>query len=129
MKGIVVTTDLDVSIQDFSVPLYKSVGETVGGYIEHVNPIGLNKNYCMIVNEEGRIHGLPINYYGSLLYGTPFHGEPIVGTIVIMKDGWVDGEPDIVGLDEDEIQTFYTEIKKVVSPYKTFRQMKGENHD
>lgn len=38
MKGIVVTTDLEIRIEEFSDPLYKTVGSAVGGYIEHVIP-------------------------------------------------------------------------------------------
>lgn len=102
MKGIVVTADNEVSIRDFKEPLYKTVGQVVDGYIEIVNPRGLAEPFRMIVNEEGLLRNLPINIVGSLLYGTPSHGYPIVGNIVIMKLGFVDGEPDIVGLTDDE---------------------------
>lgn len=53
MKGVVVTTDLDVYIQDFAQPLYETVGKVVGGYIERVQPMLLERPYCMLVNEEG----------------------------------------------------------------------------
>lgn len=79
MKGIVVTTDLEIRIEEFSDPLYKTVGSAVGGYIEHVKPARLRHPYCMIVNEEGRLLDLPLNYVGSYFYGTDQHGEPIVG--------------------------------------------------
>lgn len=102
MKGVVVTTDFEVRVEDFADPLYKTVGAAVGGYIEIVHPFRLWHPFCMIVNEEGRLHGLPINPVGSLLYGTDMHREPIVGDIVIMKDGYRNGEPDIVGLDDTE---------------------------
>ena len=46
--------------------------------------------------------GLPMNAYGSFLYRTQIHGSPIVGNIIIMKDGYENGEPDIVGLSDDE---------------------------
>lgn len=42
----------------------------------------------MIVNEEGLLKDLPLNRAGSLLYGTQFHGSPIVGDIVIMAEKW-----------------------------------------
>lgn len=113
MKGIVVTTNLDVSIQDFTAPLYKSLGEAVGGYIEHVNPKYLKSPYCMIVNEEGILEGLQMNPLGSLLYGTQEHGHPIVGTIVFMKDSFSDGEPDIIGLD-DESERIQEEFKNII---------------
>ena len=66
MKGIVVTTGLEIRIEEFSDPLYKTVGSAVGGYIEHVKPARLRHPYCMIVNEEGRLLDLPLNYVGFL---------------------------------------------------------------
>ena len=104
MKGIVVTTDLNVRIEEFGDPLYKTVGTAVGGYIEHVKPARLRPPYCMIVNEEGRLLDLPLNPIGSFFYGTDQHGEPIAGNIVVMKDGYRDGERDIVGLNDVEAE-------------------------
>lgn len=34
MKGVVVTTNHEVRVEDFSDPLYKTVGSAVGGYID-----------------------------------------------------------------------------------------------
>ena len=41
MKGIIVTTDCEVRVEDFDDPLYKTVGSAVDGYIEHVHPMRL----------------------------------------------------------------------------------------
>ena len=60
----------------------------------------------MIVNDEGLLRNLPLNVFGSLLYGMDYHGNPIVGDIVLIKEGInSDGECDLVGLDEQDIQT------------------------
>ena len=125
MKGVVVTTDLEIRIEGFSDPLYKTVGSAVGGYIEHVKPARLRHPYCMIVNEEGRLLDLPLNPIGSFFYGTDKHGEPIAGNIVIMKDGYRDGERDIVGLGDVEAE----EIKNIIlGLMKTLpMQPKGES--
>ena len=125
MKGIVVTTDLEIRIEEFSDPLYKTVGSAVGGYIEHVKPARLRHPYCMIVNEEGRLLDLPLNYVGSYFYGTDQHGEPIVGNIVIMKDGYRNGEPDIVGLDDSEVEQVKYTISTLISMMNL--QPKGDN--
>ena len=125
MKGIVVTTDLEIRIEEFSDPLYKTVGSAVGGYIEHVKPARLRHPYCMIVNEEGRLLDLPLNYVGSYFYGTDQHGEPIVGNIVVMKDGFRDGEPDIVGLDDSEVEQVKHTISTLMSMMNL--QPKGDN--
>lgn len=125
MKGIVVTTDLEIRIEEFSDPLYKTVGSAVGGYIEHVKPARLRHPYCMIANEEGRLLDLPLNYVGSYFYGTDQHGEPIVGNIVIMKDGYRGGEPDIVGLDDSEVERVKYTISTLMSMMNL--QPKGDN--
>ena len=115
MKGIVVTTDLEIRIEEFSDPLYKTVGSAVGGYIEHVHPMRLARPLCMIVNEEGRLLDLPLNHIGSFFYGTDKHGAPIVGNIVIMKDGYRDGGPDIIGLDDAEVEQVKHTISTLIS--------------
>lgn len=125
MKGIVVTTDLEIRIEEFSDPLYKTVGSAVGGYIEHVKPARLRHPYCMIVNEEGRLLDLPLNYVGSYFYGTDQHGEPIVGNIVIMKDGYRGGEPDIVGLNDVEAEQIKDVIIDLIE--SLHQQPKGES--
>ena len=103
MKGIVVSTDNRLTVQDFEAPLYRTVGKAVGGWIEIVRPGGLKKPYVMVVNEEGLIKGLSANLTGCLLYGTSAHGSPIVGNIVIMKEGWTDEGMDLLGLADEEI--------------------------
>lgn len=110
MKGIVVTTDNHLKVQEFAAPLYKSVGAAVDGWIEIVRPGGLKSPYVMVVNEEGLIKELPINIAGSILYGTPAHGSPIVGNIVIMKEGWTDEGKDLLGLSDEEVVTLTNEL-------------------
>lgn len=102
MKGIVITVKDKVEIRDFEAPLYKTVGAAVGGYIEIVHPVGLKRPFVMIVNEEGMLQGLELNAFGSVLYGTLTHGHPIVGDIVIMKTGFTEEGPDIIGLEDQE---------------------------
>lgn len=108
MKGIVITTNNEMRVQEFSEPAYKSIGDAVGGWIEVVHPVRLKRPYCMIVNEEGMLLNLPMNMFGSFLYGTDYHGNPILGDIVLLKEGIdSDGELDILGLDEQDIKYLY----------------------
>lgn len=104
MKGVVFTTDHTMFVKDFDQPLYKSVGDVVGGWIEVVHPRGLEDPFCFICNEEGLLRDLPLNAIGSLWYGTLQHGSPIVGNIVVMKEGDTEEGPDIVGLMPGEIE-------------------------
>ena len=105
MKGIVITTNDEMRVQEFFEPAHKSIGEAVGGWIEVVRPVRLKRPYCMIVNEEGALINLPRNIFGSFLYGTNYHGNWILGDIVFLKEGInSDGECDILGLDEQDIK-------------------------
>lgn len=106
--GVVITTDNQVKIKTFADPLWETLGKAVGGYIECTFPDPArmsNGRYYMIVNEDGLLKGLPVNLYGCYLYGTDQHGNPIVGNVVIMKPGFRDGVPDIVGLTDVEAFT------------------------
>lgn len=104
MKGVVITTKNRAFVKKFSDPLYQSIGKVVDGYIETVHPYGLPAPFVMIVNEEGLIRKLPKNPIGSFWYQTHKHGWPICGDVVVMGIGFRNGERDIIGLTDDEIQ-------------------------
>ena len=104
MIALVVNTKNEIHRVEYDPPHYDVIKEAVGGRYEHVHPMGLDRPYSMMVNEEGLLLGLPMNRLGSELYGTPRHGQPIVGDIVFLKDGYHGGEPDTVGMTEDEAQ-------------------------
>ena len=104
MIALVVNTKNEIRRGEYDPPHYDVIKEAVGGWYEHVHPMGLDRPYSMMVNEEGLLLGLPMNRLGSELYGTPKHGQPIVGDIVFLKDGYHEGEPDAVGMTEDEAQ-------------------------
>ena len=116
MKGIVITTKNEMRVQEFPKPVHKSIGDAVGGWIEIVHPMRLGQPYCMIVNEGGTLRNLPINVFGSFLYGFDRHCVPILGNIVLLKEGInSNGEPDILGLDEQEIKHMCDMVSAVSS--------------
>jgi len=104
MIALVVNTKNEIRRVKYDPPHYDVIKEAVGGWYEHVHPMDLDRPYSMMVNEEGLLLGLPMNRLGSELYGTPKHGQPIVGDVVFLKDGYHGGEPDTVGMTEDEAQ-------------------------
>lgn len=105
MKGLVITTKFEMRVLEFSEPAYKSIGKAVDGWIEIVHPVRLGRPYCMVVNEEGLLRNLPMNIFGSYLYGTDNHGSPIAGDIVLLKEGInSDGDYDLLGLTEQDIE-------------------------
>lgn len=100
MNGIVITTKGEIYHRDFQEPLYRSAGEVVGGHIKLVRAERLGRPYCMIVNEEFLLQGLPLNKVGCYLYATERHEHPICGNIIIMKEHG----KNIIDLDQDEIK-------------------------
>lgn len=104
MKGFVISTENKMQFKDFNEPLLLSIGTEICGYSETVHPKYLPEGFCMVVNDEGLLRGLPLNRFASLLYGTPEHGQPIVGNAVILREGFVAGELDFMSLDDgDEV--------------------------
>lgn len=104
VKGIVVTTDNEIRIQEFDKPLYKTIGKVVGGWIEVVHPKGLESPFCMVVNEEGLLENLALNATGCMLYGTAVHGAPIVGNIVILAEGQTPDGIDLISINDDDLE-------------------------
>lgn len=102
MKGLAINTENRMRFKDFKEPLLDSLQKEVGGCIEVVHPKYLPEGLCMVVDDEGLMKGSAINSAASVLYGTPEHGQPIVGNIVILREGFVDGERDFVCLNDDD---------------------------
>lgn len=73
----------------------------IGGWLELVRPRFLPSPFLMLVDEEGLIKELPVNLIGSILYGIG-SPSPIVGPLVIAAEGMVNGEPDVVGLSDQD---------------------------
>ena len=64
----------------------KFMQEKVGGYIE-ILPIAPNDGMCyMVLNEEGKIHGLPVNNVASRLVSY----DIIVGDVLLCSEGEID---------------------------------------
>lgn len=104
MKGLVFDTENQMQFKDFGEPLLDNLQKEVGGCIEVVHPKYLPEGLCMVIDDEGLLKGYAINNIASILYGTPEHGQPIVGTAVILREGFVAGELDFMSLDDgDEV--------------------------
>lgn len=124
-KVVVVTTEDEVSVRDLEVKdgsMLDSLQEIVGGYIEIVRTMGLDGSLVMVVNEDGLNLKLKPNLIGSVLYGTPAHGHPIVGNIVIMGHGYRNGEPDIMGLSTIFAEALASRLKHFVKRFKEEKQ-------
>lgn len=114
MKGLVISTKQKMRVVDFGEPAYEAIRKAVGGWLEIVHPKGLTDPFCMVVNEEGLLRGLPMNLIGSILYETYRHGNPVVGDIVLLKEGFTTpGERDFIGLNEDDINFLSALVTRV----------------
>lgn len=125
MKGIVISTANKIQtteIPENGHPLYDLVRGVVGGHMENVYPRRLDSNLIMVVNEEGLLMDLPVNPVASYLYGMDIHGQPIVGNVIILKKGYFEGEPDIVGIPDNEAETIIETLNKTI-----FSILKGAN--
>ena len=111
MKAIVITTDDRIGIVELSAPLLDSIRKIIDGFVEVVHPMGLMPPYCIAVNDEGMIRELPLNRIGCLLYGTHFHGSPIVGNIVVLKEGMTASGRDFVPMDDGELDNLFHVFK------------------
>ena len=103
MRGIVFTPRPNAmesyEVKDFGEPLYQTIRDRIGGYMEVVRLSG--SPYVFLVDEDGLNKDLEINAFASALSGTL-----IVGTVVLMKIGETEDGPDIVGLDDIETECF-----------------------
>jgi hypothetical protein len=82
MKMILITTNNEV--EQVELKDYEEIKNKIGGYIEIVMPVGL-PDYCLIIDDEGLLKNLPVNFCGSMWYGFCKHGQLIVGDILISK--------------------------------------------
>lgn len=101
MKTILITADQIVSIREISG--FSALCEYYKGFPETVNPRRLDRPFCMIVDDAGKLHGLSVNLFGSWLYQAEIHGALIVGDVFLMKQVWNKDGYDLVGLDDNDI--------------------------
>lgn len=90
MKAIIKRVGQSPKVEDIKNDL-QTLQELVGGYIECVM---VGKGIVLIVNEEGKLQGLPQNF--------PLGNDVIVGTAVFVGNGF-DG--DFTDLTDEQIET------------------------
>ena len=74
MKGLVVTTEKTMRVQEFPEPTYKSIGDAVGGYFEVVRPVRMKRPYWRGWRPSKPRAALWINPLQQPLHGWP--GKP-----------------------------------------------------
>jgi hypothetical protein len=98
MKTIMIQPNGIVSVKEISS--INAVRAHFNGPIELVASLHLPSSFIMLVDEEGKINGLPKNDFGSSLYEADLHGD-----VFLMK---IEQSPDtsynVVGLTEQDIR-------------------------
>jgi malonyl CoA-acyl carrier protein transacylase len=114
MKAIKITTDDEISVVDIHEPTLKGMQKEVDGYIQTVRGYNLNdldvpekRNLLMIVNEDGLNKELLYNEIAADLAD-----DYIVGDVLIMAEGFVNGDPDIVGLTDEQVNALVEVFKE-----------------
>lgn len=100
MKVIYCPVDAPAAVREVS-DSHPGIRDLIGGWLELVRPRYLPPEFVMLVDEEGLLKELPVNLIGSVLYGLT-SPTPIVGPVVIAAEGIVDGEPDVIGLTDQQ---------------------------
>lgn len=69
----------------------KEMQEAVGGYIEIAGSISIdNKNYIIVVDEEGLIKNLPVNHGFWWSYGDKNGKNKYVGNVLLIPEGMLE---------------------------------------
>ena len=65
-------------------PTLEEMQGWVGGYIEHVVVMSGGRKVDALVNEEGKLNGLPVNQKATMMVIYP---DTIVGNMVVFEEG------------------------------------------
>lgn len=118
MQGLLIKSNDEIYMKDFEEPLYESIRNTLNGFFEivrlnhnttFIEMLG-RKDFVLLVNDEGLLNNFSTNYVCSCLYK-----GAIAGDAILMKEGEVYGEPDIIGITKEEAQHFLTVAKAYIS--------------
>lgn len=93
-------TTIHINVADIPPEVGESFGRvTLAGFKKFIAQPG---NREKLEAQTAARKGSAINNIASVIYGTPEHGQPIAGNAVILREGFVAGERDFVGLTEDD---------------------------
>lgn len=93
MQAIKITTDNVISVVDIDLNDFRSINREIECSLNEVVKTQIMFNWfkgpvVMLVDEEGLLRRRKINSVGSYMYGTLYHGSPIVGDIIFaVPDG------------------------------------------
>lgn len=124
-KMVLITTKNEVSVMDYPIEKPGDWKEEMRGFykaiscdcVECVHPrylydmIKNSEGLIMLVDEEGLINAKQLNPIASIFYGTPVHGQPIVGDVLIVAEEETLDGCIFVGLEEERAEQIAKNIK------------------
>ncbi len=108
MKAVLVKPHMNQSdvqetrVVELSEPLYKSIHKEIGDYFEVVRPrrqMFKGDGICFVCDDNGLAKRLPLNRLATRWY----KASPVVGPILILKEGMTDEGADFVPMTDEEI--------------------------
>ena len=103
-KALVIGTDDTIEVIDLDGPdgTLKILQNAVDGWVQVVD---LNPKLSIWVNEEGKMHGLPVNKLATVMFQKVFGQVDImVGNAVLT--GGTDSEGETLGLTDEQVERF-----------------------
>lgn len=113
IKGILIPADEETAISLIDVDGLKGMQAAVGGFIEVLDID--RPDATMVINEEGKVHNLPLNRRATLALWT--HLSRYRGMDAVAGDVLIVGQPD----DEGETQTVPQELVDLYFNTETYR--------
>lgn len=112
-RMLLVPVDGDVSLVDVGTGL-DGMRKAIGAdWIERVR---VGEDWALAVDEEGRLSDKQVNRRASALYGYRYHGTPIMGDVLLGREGFVGDGVDWLDVDESVIQWFTDTLLKRDQP-------------
>lgn len=104
-SGLIETNEFD-PLEDINEVIHDALD---GSFYEIVRCRSLPHKFLMLVDDCGLLKELDYNDVASELYGVRIHGPAI-----FMREDMIDGEPDIVGLTEEDTAELINWFRKFV---------------
>ena len=107
MKVIRITTDDLIQVENAEKRVHEYLSGQGTDCIEYVKPRYTVPGTVLVVDENGLLRDLPLNKAASYMYGTQYHGHPIVGDVLVFT---VSPEPDYVPLSDEKAKERIQEL-------------------
>lgn len=112
-KMLRMTTSGEVSMVEVSG--WQEMSAAIGSQL--IERVRVTEDMAMAVDEEGLLTGREVNVTASVLYGTPKHGAPIVGDVLLGVEGYVPDEDGggVDWIDPPDMGQFMADVSALIA--------------